>query len=180
MWAHSSVRYLPRSVLAKVGYGGRRKRRRGGARGGVPACLHAVPEDMRAELEQRARWSRLQAEEDEALAAEPFGERPTLGEFLALEAALGSPLHAAVEEAEADLAAEATEPGCARSPAGRKEALVEQHQYVGGVTAEQRRGAALRGPRPGGVFLENASAIYWWIRKALCSGRRFTVLGDGS
>ena len=61
-----------------------------------PACLLAGPEHMRDELERRARWSRLQAEEDEALAAEPFGDCPTLDEFLALEAALGSPLYATV------------------------------------------------------------------------------------
>ena len=104
-----------------------------------PACLHAGPEHMADELEQRARWRRLQAKEDESVAAEPFGDCPTLDEFLALEAALGSPLHATVEEAEAHATASTPEPGCARSPAGRKESLVEQRrQYVGGVAEEHR------------------------------------------
>jgi hypothetical protein len=87
-----------------------------------PACLSAGPEHMTRELELRARWSRLQAEWDEAIAAEPFSEDcPTLDEYLALEAALGAPLHATLEEAEALEAASAEgEPGCACSPAGRR------------------------------------------------------------
>ena len=101
-----------------------------------PACLQGGPKHMRDELERRARWSRLQADQDEKLASEPFSDCPTLDEFLALEAAFGSPLYATVEEAEK--APEVREPGCARSLAGRKEALVEQRQYVGGVGEEQR------------------------------------------
>ena len=101
-----------------------------------PACLEGGPGHMAGELERRVEWSRLQAEEDEAFASEPFEDCPTLDEFLALEAAFGSPLYATVEEAEK--APEVREPGCARSLAGRKEALVEQRQYVGGVGEEQR------------------------------------------
>jgi hypothetical protein len=102
-----------------------------------PACLLAGPEHMADQLERRAMWSRLQAEEDEVFAGEDFGDVPTLDEFLALEAVLQTPLYATVEEAEAKLAFK-TEPGGARSPAGRKESLVEQRQHVGGVGEEQR------------------------------------------
>ncbi len=101
-----------------------------------PVCLAGGPEHMAAELERRARWSRLEAEEAEAFASEPFGDCPTLDEFLILEAAFGSPLYGTV--AEAERACAETESGCARAPAGRKESLVEQRQHVGGVGEEQR------------------------------------------
>ena len=103
-----------------------------------PACLEGGPGHMAGELERRVEWSRLQAEEDEAFASEPFEDCPTLDEFLALEAVLCSPLYATVAEAEAELAFAETEPGCARSLAGRKESLMERQGYVGGVSEEQR------------------------------------------
>jgi hypothetical protein len=104
-----------------------------------PVCLEGGPERMTRELERRAAWSRMQAEEAEEAASEPFGDCPTLDEFLALEAALGppSPLRATVEEA-GDRPVSTT-PGSSRAPAGRKESLVDQRrQYVGGVAEEQR------------------------------------------
>jgi hypothetical protein len=43
--------------------------------GGVcPACILAGPEHMAGELERRASWSRLQADEDEEIASEGFGD----------------------------------------------------------------------------------------------------------
>ena len=102
-----------------------------------PACIAAGPEHMATELERRARWSRMVAAQDEEFASESFEECPTLDEFLALEAALGAPLFATIEEAEAEMAS-TREPGCARSLVGRKESLMERRSYVGGVSEEQR------------------------------------------
>jgi hypothetical protein len=56
-------------------------------------------------LEDRARWSRITACQDERLASEGFDAAPTLDEYLMLERVYGAPLYRSPEEADAAIAA---------------------------------------------------------------------------
>jgi hypothetical protein len=70
-----------------------------------PACLEGGAEGLEAALNERAKWSRSIATQDERLASEGFDEPPTLEEYLTLEKVYRTPLYRTCAEADAAIAA---------------------------------------------------------------------------